>query len=81
MENIYNSACVEVDQIAQEWHISKSSAYNVIKVMNQRLREINPDALVLPGRVNKLWYDSVCMRNMLPTPSRKNKAKHAGNNA
>lgn len=82
MDNNYNTVCVDAEQIAREWHISKSSAYNVIKNMNKRLLEINPDALVLPGKVNKLWYDSVCMRNILfPIPSKKNKPKPIGNNA
>ena len=51
------SAYVGADEIAREWDISKVTAYKIIKDLNTSLKEHEPIAIVIPGKVNRVWYD------------------------
>ena len=59
-----NLLYVDASQIATEWDVSRTTAYTIIKNLNNSIKKINPNALIIPGKVNKLWYDSVCLKNV-----------------
>ena len=48
---------IGVAQIQQDWGISRSKAYQIIK-----LKKKNPGALVVSGRVNRFWYEEACLQ-------------------
>ena len=60
MEKAKETLCVDVDQIIEQWHISRSAAYSLINQLNKDLKKINPRAITIKGRVNKQWYDNAC---------------------
>lgn len=47
--------------IMQDWDVSKATAYNIIRHMNNQLIAEHPNALVIPGKVNKFWYQEQCL--------------------
>ena len=63
MEKVKESLCVDVEQIIDQWHISRSAAYSLINQLNKDLKKINPRAITIKGRVNKQWYDNACSIN------------------
>lgn len=59
-----NLLYVDANQIVSEWDVSRTTAYAIIKNLNARIKELHPNALIIPGKVNKLWYDSVCLKTL-----------------
>lgn len=51
---------VEVNEIVRDWDVSRSKAYEMIKDLNKRLIEINPNAIIVKGRVNRKFYEESC---------------------
>ena len=47
---------VEADEVAQDWGISISHAYRLIRIMNEKLREQHPEAIIIHGKVNRIYY-------------------------
>ncbi len=60
MEKTNEPICVDVNQIKNQWQISRSAAYTLINQLNQELKKINPRAITFKGKVNKQWYDNAC---------------------
>lgn len=56
MEDL-NNKYVGVETVIKELNISKPKAYEVIKEMNENMKEAYPYAIVIPGKVNRSWYD------------------------
>ena len=57
-----NTAFIGPERIMNDWNVSKSTAYNIIKRLNKQLKNEHPSALIISGKVNKIWYDEVCLR-------------------
>lgn len=57
MINDTMSTYVSADEVAKEWAVSKVTAYKIIKELNCSLKEHEPIAIVIPGKVNRAWYD------------------------
>ena len=47
---------VGVDTVKYDLGVSRAKAYEVIKKLNQELKEENPHALIVAGKVNRIWY-------------------------
>jgi hypothetical protein len=58
-----NNTFINVDTVARDWGVSKSHAYYIIRKLNKDLLEHNPSAITIAGKVNKWWYDEVCLRH------------------
>ncbi len=41
--------------------VSRAKAYEVIKDLNEQLKKENPKALVVAGKVNRIWYEEACL--------------------
>lgn len=53
---------IGVDVISNDLGISKSKAYEVIKELNREMKVQNPKAIVVNGRVNRIWYEEACLQ-------------------
>ncbi|SDW15546.1 hypothetical protein SAMN05216391_102143 [Lachnospiraceae bacterium KHCPX20] len=53
---------VGVDTVKFDLGVSKAKAYEVIKQLNRELKEANPRAIVVAGKVNRIWYEEACLK-------------------
>ena len=53
---------VGVDQIKFDLGVSRAKAYEVIKQLNKEMKERNPRAIVVSGKVNRIWYEEACLK-------------------
>ncbi len=52
---------VGVDTVRFDLGVSKAKAYAVIKQLNEELKAQNPRAIVVSGKVNRIWYEEACL--------------------
>lgn len=62
MESKVEAAYVGPQTIMEDWNVSRATAYNIIRKMNTQLRKEHPTALILAGKVNRIWYEEACLR-------------------
>ena len=55
---------VNVDTVRNDLGVSKAKAYQVIKELNTELKKKYPMAIVVAGKVNRIWYEEACLQNM-----------------
>lgn len=53
---------VEVDTVECDLGVSKAKAYAVIKELNTELKKEYPRAIVVAGKVNRIWYEEACLK-------------------
>lgn len=53
---------VGVDTVVSDWGVSRAKAYSIIKMLNQAMREENPKAIIVAGKVNRIWYEEACLK-------------------
>ena len=53
---------VGVDTVKFDLGVSKAKAYEVIKQLNREMKEQNPRAIVVAGKVNRIWYEEACLK-------------------
>lgn len=51
-----------VDELMQEIGCKKSKAYSLIRTINEQMHQENDKLLVIPGKVNRAYFEKVCMR-------------------
>ncbi len=52
---------VGVDTVKYDLGVSRAKAYEVIKDLNRQLKAQNPRALIVSGKVNRIWYEEACL--------------------
>ncbi|WP_455390902.1 hypothetical protein [Frisingicoccus sp.] len=52
---------VGVDTVKFDLGVSRAKAYEVIKDLNEQLKKEKPKALVVAGKVNRIWYEEACL--------------------
>jgi hypothetical protein len=52
---------VGVDTIKSDLGVSGAKAYEVIKELNAEMKAQNPRAIVVSGKVNRIWYEEACL--------------------
>ena len=52
---------VDAEEVARDWGISKSQAYKIIQKLNRQIREQFPDAIIVSGKVSRVYYDRCCL--------------------
>ncbi len=57
-EKIY----VGVYEVAKDFDISKQKAYQIIKQLNKQLKDNCPTAIIISGKVNRIWYEEACLK-------------------
>ena len=53
---------VGVDTVKFDLGVSRAKAYEVIKQLNKEMKEQNPRAIVVSGKVNRIWYEEACLK-------------------
>lgn len=53
---------VGVDTVRYDFGVSRAKAYNIIKQLNEQLRDTNPRAIIVAGKVNRIWYEEACLK-------------------
>lgn len=54
---------VNVETVQSDLGVSRAKAYQVIKDLNEQLRKKHPMAIVVAGRVNRIWYEEACLQH------------------
>lgn len=48
---------VGVDTVAYDFGVNRAKAYAIIKDLNMELKKENPRAIVVAGKVNRIFYE------------------------
>lgn len=60
--NRKNTIYVDVNEVCNDWGVSRSKGYAIIKQLSQQMRAENPKLLVISGKVNRKYYEEVCLK-------------------
>lgn len=52
---------VNVSTVQSDLGVSRAKAYQVIKDLNEQLKKKHPMAIVVAGKVNRVWYEEACL--------------------
>ena len=55
---------VNVETVQSDLGVSRAKAYQIIKELNIELKKKYPMAIVVSGRVNRIWYEEACLKNI-----------------
>lgn len=58
-----NKPYVNAKEISSDFDISLPKAYQIIKTLNNELKKAHPTAIILAGKVNRIWYEAACLKN------------------
>ena len=58
-----NTMYVGVAEVCSDWGVSRSKGYAIIKELSEQLKKEMPNALVMSGKINRKYYEAVCMKN------------------
>ncbi len=53
---------VGVETVKYDLGVSRAKAYEVIRQLNQEMKKVNPRAIVVNGKVNRIWYEEACLK-------------------
>ena len=51
---------MDVNEVIANRGVSRAKAYEMIKDLNKRFREINPNIIVINGMANRKFYEERC---------------------
>ncbi len=52
---------VGADEVMKDWDVSKPKAYQMIRELNERLKQEYPKALMVSGKINRRYYEEACL--------------------
>ena len=53
---------VGIDTVISDLGVSRAKAYDVIKQLNKEMKQQYPRAIVVAGKVNRIWYEEACLK-------------------
>ena len=53
---------IGVDTVKYDFGVSRAKAYEIIRELNNELKKANPRAIVVAGKVNRIWYEEACLK-------------------
>ena len=53
---------IGVKEVMEDWGVSRATAYKIIKGLNEDMKKNHPNALIIQGKVNRVWYEEACLR-------------------
>ena len=56
------AAYVDVNEVCEDWGVSKSKGYQIIRELSEQMKEENPKLLTMSGKINRIYYEEVMMR-------------------
>lgn len=54
---------VGVNTVQFDFGVSRAKAYAIIKQLNESLKAENPKAIIVAGKVNRIYYEEACLKN------------------
>lgn len=63
MAKVKKTVYVSVDEICEDWGVSRSKGYAIIKELSEQMKKENPKLLVMSGKLNRKYYEEVCLMN------------------
>lgn len=51
---------VGVEEVCEDWGVSRSKGYAIIKDLSRQMKKENPKLLVMAGKINRKYYEEVC---------------------
>lgn len=57
------SLYIDVETVKKDCGVSYSKAYGIIRDLNEQLKKEKPNAVIIPGKVNKAWYEDALLKN------------------
>ncbi|PXV91655.1 hypothetical protein C8E03_103213 [Lachnotalea glycerini] len=48
---------VDVNEVCEDWGVSRAQGYKIIKSLNQQMLKSNPNLIVLAGKANRKFYE------------------------
>lgn len=54
---------VGVETVKQDLGVSRAKAYEIIKELNNSMKAEYPRAIIVSGKVNRIWYEEACLRS------------------
>ena len=55
------SLFVNVATVCHDLGVSRAKGYQIIKELNTELKKQHPMAIVVAGKVNRVWYEEACL--------------------
>lgn len=62
METKRKPVYVDVEEVCSDWGCSRSKGYAIIKQLSEQMKSENPKLLTMSGKINRIYYEEVCMR-------------------
>lgn len=59
-QSVNKKMYVDVNEICEDWGVSRAQGYKMIKQLNERMLALNPNLIVLSGKVNRRFYEENC---------------------
>ena len=56
------TAYVDVTEVCEDCNVSRSKGYAIIKQLSEQMKQENPKLLVMSGKINRVYYEEVCMK-------------------
>ena len=53
---------VGVNTVQFDFGVSRAKAYAIIKQLNESLKAENPKAIIVAGKVNRIYYEEACLK-------------------
>ena len=54
---------VGVNTVQFDFGVSRAKAYAIIKQLNESLKAENPKAIIVAGKVNRIYYEEACLKH------------------
>ena len=54
---------VGVETVKRDLGVSRAKAYEIIKELNNSMKAEYPRAIIVSGKVNRIWYEEACLRS------------------
>ena len=55
---------IGADTVMYDFGVSKAKAYDIIRELNEELKKEYPKAIVVAGKVNRIWYEEACLKGV-----------------
>ena len=51
---------VDVQEVCEDWGVSRAQGYKIIRELNRRMLKMNPNLIVIAGKANRRFYEENC---------------------
>ena len=60
MNTMSTGLFVGPQRVMNDWGVSRTKAYKIIKELNTELKREYPAAIIIPGKINRAYYEKAC---------------------